>query len=103
MARWEGSHRRAQLPSNWRRDIRPRILQRDGHRCTWLDHGQRCTAEATEVDHIRRGDDHSDDNLRSLCRPHHARKSSAEGRSARTNWQPRPPHRRPAEPHPGMT
>jgi len=97
---WAGSTRRSRLPSDWP-TIRGRILRRDGHRCTWIDRGRRCTAEATEVDHRRNGDDHSDTNLRSLCEPHHARKSAAEGGRA--------PHKRnqhlrlrPTEPHPGI-
>jgi 5-methylcytosine-specific restriction protein A len=100
---WSSSDRRAQLPSNWQRVVRPRILRRDGYRCTWVDHGHRCTARATEVDHRRRGDDHRDSNLRSLCGPHHAKKSSAEGVAARRTGRPvRQPARRPAEPHPGL-
>lgn len=94
---WAGSNRRARLPKNWP-TIRARILRRDEHRCTWMTNGHRCTAPATDVDHRRPGDDHSDANLRSLCGPHHARKSAAEGGRA--------PHRRlrrrPAEAHPGL-
>lgn len=97
---WSSSDRRAQLPSNWQRVIRPRILRRDGHRCTWIDQGQRCTERATEVDHRRRGDDHRDSNLRSLCGPHHATKSSAEGHAARRARPSR--RRRPPEAHPGI-
>lgn len=43
----------------------------------------RCTEPATDVDHIRRGDDHREENLRSLCSWHHNRKSSQEGGEAR--------------------
>jgi 5-methylcytosine-specific restriction endonuclease McrA len=94
---WLDSDRSARLPDAWPK-IRRRIFRRDGHRCTWIDDGQRCTAEATEVDHIHPGDDHSDHNLRSLCTRHHARKSSAEGHAARY----RHPRRRPPDPHPGL-
>jgi 5-methylcytosine-specific restriction enzyme A len=38
--------------------------------------------DATDVDHIRPGDDHSESNLRSLCGFHHQKKSSHEGGAA---------------------
>lgn len=34
---------------------------------------------ATDVDHVAHGDDNSPSNLQSLCGPHHAQKSAAEG------------------------
>lgn len=79
---WQGSTRRQRLPPDWSR-IRKRILRRDGHRCTerGLD-DVRCYEVATEVDHIRPGDDHSDANLRALCSWHHQKKSSQEGGAA---------------------
>lgn len=95
---WQGSNRRAELPPNWDTDIRPRILARDGYRCTWRTNYKRCRATATDVDHIKRGNDHSDANLRSLCDWHHKRKSSAEGNAARQRWS----IKRPAEKHPGL-
>ena len=96
--RWAGSGRRVRLPSNWRA-IRAAVLRRDGHQCTWVQDGQRCTQQATEVDHIRpMTDDHTLESLRSLCAMHHGKKSSAEGHAAR--WAIR--EARPKEPHPGM-
>ena len=84
MASWAGSDRRSRLPADWP-TIRKRILRRDGHRCTArMDDGRRCKAQATEVDHIRRGDDHRDSNLRSLCSWHHGKKSAQEG--AQASW-----------------
>lgn len=95
---WAGSTRRARLPKDWP-TIRARILDRDGHACTWQDDGHRCGVLATEVDHVRRGDDHRDANLRSLCTYHHRRKTGREGQAA----GPKPPTiRRPAERHPGL-
>ncbi|WP_267969981.1 HNH endonuclease [Streptomyces thermodiastaticus] len=42
----------------------------------------RCPNHATEVDHIRPGDDHSMSNLRAICSPCHKAKSSREGGQA---------------------
>lgn len=82
MPKWQNSSRRDRLPSNWPQ-IRKRILRRDGKVCQWrLEDGGKCLAPATDVDHIRAGDDHSDGNLRSLCYDHHKFKSSQEGAQA---------------------
>lgn len=78
---WSSSQRRQQLPPEWP-IIRVRVLKRDGHRCVELVDGKRCTAPATDVDHIRPGNDHRDSNLRSLCSWHHNQKSSREGAAA---------------------
>ena len=100
MTAWSGSTRRQKTPSNWAR-IRQQILERDGHRCTHVDQAGRCGQPATDVDHIRpvsQGGTDSPANLRSLCRWHHNRKSSAEGNAAR--WRYR--DRREPERHPGL-
>lgn len=79
---WEGSDRRSRLPADWSK-IRLRVLRRDAGRCTALDEaGARCVEVATDVDHIKPGDDHSMGNLRSLCTWHHRKKSGAEGAAA---------------------
>jgi 5-methylcytosine-specific restriction endonuclease McrA len=79
---WEGSDRRSRLPADWSK-IRLRVLRRDAGRCTALDEaGARCVEVATDVDHIKPGDDHSMGNLRSLCSWHHRKKSGAEGAAA---------------------
>lgn len=86
--------------ARWKATAR-RILKRDDYRCTWMDNGQRCTERATDVDHIVpdfEGGTDDDANLRSLCPPHHRRKTAAEGVAARA----RNPRRRPAEQHPGL-
>lgn len=87
MPGWKGSTRKHTLPSNWESTIRPRILARDGGRCTAIraDTDERCNDRANQVDHIdqSRRWDHSDSNLTSLCEWHHARKSSAEGGRAK--------------------
>ena len=82
MAGWKGSDRRDRLPADWPR-IRARVLRRDQGQCTHPDDfGARCPELATDVDHIRPGDDHSDGNLRALCSWHHKAKSSSEGGAA---------------------
>jgi len=76
-----------------------RVLRRDGYRCRARDSlGVLCDAPANQVDHIIPNDDDDYDNLQSLCRWHHDRKSSAEGAAAR---RPRPKQQRDSEPHPG--
>lgn len=81
MPNWHGSTRQFRRPSNWFSEIRPRILERDQHRCQWVrtDNGLRCGLPANEVDHIVPNDDHSDGNLRALCDWHHRKKSGHEG------------------------
>lgn len=70
--------------------LRRRALERDGYRCQWRaddsPHGGR-----PEVDHIRPvidGGAESDiDNLQTLCKHHHVRKTSIE-RDRRTGVDP---------------
>lgn len=103
MSGWQNSRRRQELPPNWDA-LRKRILGRDDHSCQWdLGGGQKCGREAREVDHIRRGSDHSESNLRALCHWHHLRKSGGEGAQAtaaqrRVNAQ----KFRRTEEHPGL-
>lgn len=100
----EESGRVTPLPANWQTEIRPAILARDGYRCLWAPEGRSvatgyfCAEEATDVDHIGDRDDHSPDNLRSLCATHHGQRTSAQGNAAR--WQHR--RTRPKERHPGL-
>ena len=82
MAGWQGSNRRAELPRDWRK-IRNRIFKRDGYRCTAVVRGLRCRAVPTDVDHVGPKDDHSDENLTSLCDQHHKSKSGAQGARAK--------------------
>lgn len=79
MSGWRGSKRRSELPADWQA-LRRRILRRDNHQCQWeYETKQKCLGEAREVDHIRRGGDHNEANLRALCSYHHQKKSSSEG------------------------
>ena len=87
MGSWETSDRKLRLPRDWTAIVK-RILKRDGHRCTWIDYeeGRRVRCVATvglEVDHIVPGDDHRDENLRTLCREHHWRKTAREAGAGR--------------------
>ncbi len=91
--RWSGSDRRARLPADWSRVVVPRILARDPACQLGLDG---CTGQSTEVDHRRRGDDHSDANLQGACRSCHAKKTAAEGHAAQHRRTRTPP------PHPGL-
>ncbi|MFC4494925.1 HNH endonuclease [Streptomyces ovatisporus] len=80
---WSSSDRKARLPSNWAK-LRLRVLRRDGYRCMHIEiTGSRCTADATDVDHIKAGDDHSMTNLQSLCREHHQVKTQQEAQAGR--------------------
>lgn len=93
------SARAARLPSDWS-TRRVRVLRRDGYRCQARDStGVLCGSPANQVDHVEHGDDHDYANLQSLCRWHHARKSSSEGAAAR---RPKATQRRPPEAHPGL-
>lgn len=81
MNNWDGSNRKSRLPKNWK-SIRKKVLQRDHYECQMINDGRYCFAEANQVDHINPGDDHSLDNLQSLCQKCHANKSTTEGHEA---------------------
>ncbi|MFG2618042.1 HNH endonuclease [Streptomyces sp. NPDC048507] len=93
--------RTAPLPADWATDIRPPILERDGHQCTWTRaDGTRCTETTQlEVDHLGDPDDHRPHMLRTLCRHHHRRRTAIQANEAQG---PRPSRARPAEQHPGL-
>lgn len=92
---WYTSDRRSQLPPDWPRR-RQRILRRDPM-CVLCHDWQ-----STDVDHIVPGADHSDENLRGVCRDCHARKSSHEGGTAagKERARLRALRKRPPEKHP---
>ncbi|WKU46754.1 HNH endonuclease [Streptomyces sp. VNUA116] len=100
---WSTSDRRQRLPANWPH-LRRRVLRRDGHICTARDqYGVRCAEPATDVDHIRPGDDHREANLQSLCGWHHRVKSSREGAAAKAAVRRRNDRKfRRTEVHPGL-
>ncbi|RJQ79965.1 HNH endonuclease [Pseudonocardiaceae bacterium YIM PH 21723] len=94
---WTTSQRSQQLPDDWPA-LRAGILRRDRWACRIA--GPLCRGRATEVDHIHPGDNHSPENLRAVCTPCHARKSSREGALARARL--RALRTRPLQRHPGM-
>jgi 5-methylcytosine-specific restriction protein A len=100
---WETSDRRGRLPGNWDQ-LRRKVLRDAKHACqVKLGPGRICGKHATEVDHIRAGDDHSFANLRAICSDCHGRKSSAEGNAARRQRRKEISQRfRRTEQHPGL-
>jgi len=103
MSQWANSDRRSRLPADWAK-IRSRVFRRDGYRCTarMLDR-TRCPEPATDCDHKIPGDDHSMENLTSLCSWHHGKKSGNEGGKARAaKWRSNNRKFRRGEAHPGL-
>lgn len=96
---WETSDRRDRLPPDWKKRV-ARIWERDKGQCRWrLPSGARCPRKGADVDHIVNNDDHSEANLRLLCRHHHDKKTAWEavagrarrrtgGKKRRTEAQP---------------
>ena len=80
MSGWVRSDRRSRLPRDWS-SRRLRVLRRDGGRCMLGFSG--CLVVASEVDHIVRGDDHSEGNLQAVCSSCHKVKTGAESVVAR--------------------
>lgn len=79
---WSSSDRRQRLPKNWRTYHRPMVLARCGGQCEYVrSSGRRCTAKATDVDHIVAGDNHSLENLQGLCSWHHKQKTQVEAQA----------------------
>lgn len=103
MSGWSGSSRRDGLPRWWPVTVR-RIIKRDPTcRCLGCikcsTPNLLCARASQECDHINRGDDHRDINLRGICRPCHGHKSSKEGLEARK--AKKKPTGFFEEPHPG--
>jgi len=93
-----GAWRTTPRPRGWK-TLRAQTLARDAHQCTWIEDGERCTNEGTDADHIGAPDDHSLDNLRTLCGGHHRKRTALQARAARG---PLPSRQRPTTPHPGL-
>ena len=103
-SRWHTSEHRSELPPNWSA-IRRAVLERDKHRCRWMTKDGPCRAPATDVDHIRRGEDHALGNLRGLCGYHHAWKTARESAAERARARAKllsPDHPGSRGKHPGL-
>ena len=100
MSSWETSDRKSRLPSNWTA-LRNLVLNRCGGRCEVIkSNGKRCWDKATDVDHIKRGDNHDPSNLQGICTWHHRRKTARE--SAEIRAEMNAILTRPPEKHPGL-
>lgn len=92
---WSGNsatNRREELPDDWE-ELRAEQLQRDGGRCTWrLPSGERCPNDATDVDHYGAKHDHT--KLRSLCGPHHDKRTALQGAREAAKLRASPPRRK---------
>lgn len=98
---WGSSDRKSRLPDDWEQ-IRKVVLTRCGNRCQQtLPSGARCYQPATDVDHIRRGDELGENysNLQGLCGEHHREKSTREGNERKAEL--RALLKRPEEQNPG--
>jgi len=92
---WEGSGRKARLPSGWPK-IRARILARDPI-CKICD-----VRPSAFCDHVvAKADLNSPADLQGVCGPCHDQKSSREGNEAQ-RANPKPGRTRPPEQHPGL-
>lgn len=95
---WSSSDRAQRLPRDWA-TRRKAALKRDGYLCR--KRGPRCTAVATEVDHVIPNDNHTLTNLQSLCSSCHRNKTQLE--AVHGHAAVRSHGRRDAEEHPGAT
>lgn len=76
--------RRETLPPDWPAR-RAKTFARDGYQCVHVreDTEQRCNETTNlECDHIGDRGNHSLDNLRTLCRYHHAKRTGGQGGTA---------------------
>ena len=83
---FKSSDRALRLPRDWQ-TIRKRVLARDKAVCQINMRG--CQNQATEVDHVIAGDDHTDTNLRAACTHCHRHKTAREGVQARASIRAR--------------
>ena len=102
--KWSGAsatNRGEELPPDWPA-IRQRVLDRDGGRCVWelAASGRRCPNDATDVDHIGSKHVHELWNLRSLCEPHHDKRTALQGAQEAARRRAVPPRRRKSQEHP---
>jgi 5-methylcytosine-specific restriction enzyme A len=102
---WESSDRRQELPADWA-TLRNQALERDHFRCVWPGRWKpenlRCNRPATDVDHVKRGNDHRLSNLQSLCPQHHAAKTAKESAEVRAEQQAKLSFPEQYPKHPGL-
>lgn len=73
-------------------------FRRDRYRCRYIDRGRRCvSAHRLECHHAGADDDHSLDNLLTLCHAHHAHITGKDARAVQLGRAKRTP-----ETHPGL-
>ena len=92
---WNNSNRRDRLPPWWNTFTTQYLLKHP--KCAIKYTG--CLGDATDVDHIIPGDDHSEGNLQPACSYCHDRKSSKEGNAVQSKM--RSQRSRPRRRHPG--
>lgn len=90
---WQGSTRRARLPSDWPKRVAA-VKRRARGRCEDKHHADGCDGIGRECDHVQQGDDHSLNNLQWLSSACHARKTRLDNGYVAAL-------RVPAERHPG--
>lgn len=99
MSAWQGSDRRATLPSDWAQRVKA-VWKRDGGRCRWiLPSGARCPRRGAEVDHRHGRFRHEIDDLWLLCKHHHDQKTAREAWAGKRRKKT---EMRPEEAHPGL-
>lgn len=91
------SRRRSPLPPDWN-TRRQRVFTRDDWACTRCGHYDP-SGKTLECDHIRDPDDHSLQNLQTLCTRCHREKTAHQANAARRRKYNR---LRKPEPHPGL-
>lgn len=94
---WNTSDRLERLPSWWSKFTKDFLSKPENQKCKIKYEG--CQVEATEVDHIIPGDDHSPENFQPACERCHAKKSAKEGNEAKARM--RALRLRPRDRHPG--
>ncbi|MFF2495838.1 HNH endonuclease [Agromyces sp. NPDC058064] len=99
---WSNTPTRTSTPA-WKR-LRAQVFKRDGNQCVArMADGSRCPETTNlECDHIvnvKQGGTDELDNMQTLCKWHHQRKTSREANAAP---RPRRTTKRPPEAHPGL-
>lgn len=98
---WETSDRRASLPRDWHRR-RQRAKTRSGGQCEQVGStGKRCPRPGTDAHHTGESDDHDEEKLQWLCRPHHDVQTNRQAKQSQHDKYVAAKRRKP-ESHPGV-